>query len=916
MANNLTGDYDAVLEVSVRQINGLIASLHQHGAKGSGLSPSFPHSVGKLRVGETPGYLVPATQRFGEWLGKAITSAKAATSAAVVGADLAATAPPGAAVRFRSSIEKLEVAWADYATPGSVRGRAEAQISTPSISLRPGSTSEVVVSVEIRARFIPDPGSAALPQPIHGEVQIAYQVQPTVLPDGKRVLKVDAPAQDSQIVYKDLAGLTTAQVNTLAQWIRAAVRDQFKAETVELPADFQFLEFREVGGGQALALPMQLSEAPVPAGAIGSVTTLFLNPATSDFAVAIAKEYIGAHLQPMVDQLRQLRMPVPVEVLGAEVATYEYAATGASLEFKADFIELKVTGNAIHPIWPDVNNIIVTQRLTLALSHDKTGQPYVSVGAGDNPPDLTVENLPTEEATNTARDSVIKTRNRLLYPEPPASPPQQPLTDKLRDALRRLNETMQKVDASGSARYDSLDVTPYGVIIRGTMDTVYHYKPQMEIGYTEDGSSFSALACWIPGGRITNHTWQWVEDAVFKTSDGIVWQIPWFGDTKTASDPHRFTMPIPAAIQGRPTWSKSVCLTVDGYQVDRNGGVVAIQGFEKSGTCVVTSHEPILIVDPVWEAIYGILWGPTPQPDAILEDRISAHINVLAHPRPASGLGQNALVHFVGRGDGPLPALGRALANMRRTNLSMTVYLVLPVGAFRHGGREFEAALGLRGERSSNRDTSDYRGHRLFVTEDYGGGWTRTFDARTTPASYLMNARGEFVWRQEGRIDPESLTAAMDRHFLEAPAAHGVALRLSVRPGDRALDPATEVSRHALGLGRFRDREVVLSFWQSWSAPCIRELRRLQRLHDEEHRRGPVILAVNGGEEPAVIEEARRQHRLSFTLMADPGQAIARAYNVQCWPTTVSINPGGVVDRVQFGVTYTRRRDDAGPRAS
>lgn len=35
MANNLTGDYEAVLQVSVRQINGLLATLRQKGARPS-----------------------------------------------------------------------------------------------------------------------------------------------------------------------------------------------------------------------------------------------------------------------------------------------------------------------------------------------------------------------------------------------------------------------------------------------------------------------------------------------------------------------------------------------------------------------------------------------------------------------------------------------------------------------------------------------------------------------------------------------------------------------------------------------------------------------------------------------------------------------------------------------------------------
>ena len=110
-----------------------------------------------------------------------------------------------------------------------------------------------------------------------------------------------------------------------------------------------------------------------------------------------------------------------------------------------------------------------------------------------------------------------------------------------------------------------------------------------------------------------------------------------------------------------------------------------------------------------------------------------------------------------------------------------------------------------------------------------------------------MNARGEFVWKQEEKVDAEALAAAMDEHFLPAPAPRALPLRLTVRPGERAPDALFEEGQ-ILALNRLRGQHVLLNFWQGWSAPCIRELRRLQRLHDEAGKRGLVILAVNGGE--------------------------------------------------------------------
>jgi hypothetical protein len=239
MANNLTGECEAALQVSVRQLKGLLATLHQNVAKGSGLLPNFPHSVGNSRVGKVPKYLEPKIIQFQQWLGSEVKTLQFSGGAPVTGIELADTAPPGAATRFHTALKDLSSLWTDVVTGGAVRGRVEVQISIPVLSLEP-RTSNVVISVVIRARFVPDPGSAALPDPIHGKLTITYQVRPGTMPDGKRVLTIEVPAQDHHIVFYDLAGLTAADLDSLRASVRDAVRNQFKPEAIELPSDFQF----------------------------------------------------------------------------------------------------------------------------------------------------------------------------------------------------------------------------------------------------------------------------------------------------------------------------------------------------------------------------------------------------------------------------------------------------------------------------------------------------------------------------------------------------------------------------------------------------------------------------------------------------------------------------------------------------
>ena len=312
MANNLTGDYEAVFQVSVRQINGLLATLHQNGATGSSVFPNFLHSEGNLRVGDVPKYLTYELTQFSDWVSNAVQSFYVAGGAPVTGADLVATAPPGLAPHFDAALKDIATSVTQVPSPGSVRGRAEAQISTPTISVPPGSSDKVVVSVEIRARFVPDLGSAALPEPIHGQLLSTYVVKPREIA-GKRVLTVEVPTQDDQIVYKDLAGLNATQVAALLTHIRHSVRQQFKPKPVDLPADFEFFQFREMGGGKAIAMPVQLSAGPAPP-ALHTLTTLFLDPDTTDFAFAVSKEHVTTQFTPALDKLRRHQESFEVEL--------------------------------------------------------------------------------------------------------------------------------------------------------------------------------------------------------------------------------------------------------------------------------------------------------------------------------------------------------------------------------------------------------------------------------------------------------------------------------------------------------------------------------------------------------------------------------------------------------------------------
>jgi hypothetical protein len=260
MANNLTGDYEAVLQISVRQLNGILATLHQNGMDKE-RSPSFPHSA-SIRIGDVPFFATPGGNQFLQWANKAVRNLQEATgSGGNARAVLTNKTPAGVAGLFEEAFRELDRS--PLTQMLTVRGRADVQISAPAISIAPGTVSELTVHAFVRAHFYPDVGFIGLPSPIHGEVQAGYGANIVTLPDGSLALRVQVSPNDQQIRFLPEPGtaLSPADVQEIAGHVRAALRKEFKAADVPPPPDFAFAEFTSLGTGptQAAVLPLQLS---------------------------------------------------------------------------------------------------------------------------------------------------------------------------------------------------------------------------------------------------------------------------------------------------------------------------------------------------------------------------------------------------------------------------------------------------------------------------------------------------------------------------------------------------------------------------------------------------------------------------------------------------------------------------------
>jgi hypothetical protein len=181
MTNLLTGDYEAVLQVAIRQINGLLGTLHQNGEPQDQIGPvelrlfrpplpfpfplppalQTPHSI-TARIADnrlTP----PGGGVFEDWVIE-FQRAGPGRSLRQIQTELTATAPPGASRMLTDAFAALYEGWV-VVPPGQVQGMAKLQVSSVTITVAQGSSSEITVNANIRVAYYPDSALQIYPHP-------------------------------------------------------------------------------------------------------------------------------------------------------------------------------------------------------------------------------------------------------------------------------------------------------------------------------------------------------------------------------------------------------------------------------------------------------------------------------------------------------------------------------------------------------------------------------------------------------------------------------------------------------------------------------------------------------------------------------------------------------------------------------
>lgn len=104
-----------------------------------------------------------------------------------------------------------------------------------------------------------------------------------------------------------------------------------------------------------------------------------------------------------------------------------------------------------------------------------------------------------------------------------------------------------------------------------------------------------------------------------------------------------------------------------------------------------------------------------------------------------------------------------------------------------------------------------------------------------------------------------------------------------------------------------RTKVIVVDFWASWCAECLRSMPALQELWRDKKEDGLLVIAVSVDEvEQDTIATAER-YGASFPVVFDPHMRVAAPYGVAAIPLTFVIDRGGRIRWVGRDMDGARR---------
>ncbi len=877
MANDLTGDFDVVVQFSKHAVERVLAAMHR--------GNRFPHTL-SLRVTDShkahglPGRVlvtVSVVDKFGNptvnpaLLSPPLSSLRLIPPSNPLFSALDALA--NAPRRVHSEAPGL----GDYT---GLEGGAQLQLSTPKITIP--DQSRLTLHMQMMAHWIAAPDTPLMPEFLRGEIQITVRVDRVASQVGN-VIDINLNPKNVEVIYIDAwhsklaiskiigAGgsgsgpLSPDQKNKINQVIRNAITTSFQPSNAVLPPSVQSMQFKGLTGGPpAIGVLINVNDGP---GDPGSVSDVFLGGG-DDFAFAASGDFILGTFNSLVDQLKTLQVNFT-----STLADYKVTVSNVRIELLEGQILLTVDGDAVTHSWvAPTFSFTVRQAFTLVLV-DAAGNPSGPLRTaqlalvGDivfDPHRGGLARAIIDAFTDQVVDNLRQIRDKSVAGMQGSVRTMLSADRNLGGFLKSLmNPTNRPAGAppleelDPDLEYTSFEIHPSGIVLHGSL--AVPPPPGVHAEFAIIPNAYTALHSWIPGGTIHQYTWS----------------LP---GQPAHIDPNKFMFVDPPAGSLAGT---SVCVKVEGKQFSTSGPVTELD--VSAATCRFISFPVAMPRES------GLLaTGQGLPPVALTRVAASGELEVVGHASPWATAdapvaeSANWIVHFPDEKSlAHLDHLATAARQSERADTSVAILAVLAPDQL----AKVKPAGGL-----------------LFA-DDPDHAWEHLLEVKRRPATVVIGAAGQVVWRHEGELAIAALADALRTHSVAGGSFRPRLLQLSVRVGQF---PPNFVFDYAPGreatLRKLVGRPVVLVFWKSSSKPSLETLRELSNTTGEARGRGPILLAINDGEPLDVAKNAVAKYGLSVIAVPDPEREISLAYGVNLWPTTIFVDALGVVRDMQYGL--------------
>jgi hypothetical protein len=861
MSNPLTGDFDAVLQVSGATLNRLLASMHQNGFANDKL-PSMPHIV-QVRIGD------------------------------------------------------------DRAVDG-VRGFAQVQVGCPRVELIHGATDRFIIVVDVRARYTPDSGSVPLPEFIHGTVRAEYRVRDIdpsclgwqgiadkyvwvrVVRDSVQFVGTAQGQLSETTLITEQPVTATSDAENIAKITRQIawqLATRFAAKPHRITSTrFKRGSLRSLNapiGGSAVATPLSLNDQE-PVGDVASINNLILEG--SDLGIAVSTSAIMAMVEKVIAPLRTYAKSFPAA--GTHYHATVSSVTTQWLSQTSDAkIKLKVTGSAVTPA-VYAPNVTFDVDQDLLLFFDGASLRVVpgarSVKARASGPLAGV-------ATNIA--AAVLSHEVGTQVTTACTSAQNDL-DALTGKTSILSDQLATFDDRAAVDLEHGVFLADGMILRGRIRLSSRKSPVIKFEKTVLQDGYTAFESWIPGGRIDTFEWSWAWNGA-RPGGRSTWDDR-FLLYRSGGAPGRFgfVTGLRTPLPGLDGWG-SVCLKVSAMVTDPiTGALVSVTVVQK---CMRFGYQ---FGDTFRQGPRPLVWDELRFPQAPELSRDVPFPQLAALGDDGSTPAANTLLAYVDRSwdRETADALTRGIERCGRYDAGLAVVVLFREGTLRQQGAQLVSEV---------EEIEERVGVGIFVNEDVQQSWSRVFslDPERGQSWRLVSPNGTIAWRHDGRLDADTLTKTLDTHLHRSSKAspgasfYGpeIGSRISLdhlaggsfEPPDAPCPPAPPLVWHA-GPG------TVVTFVHTGSPASASALRQVFAEYGGDDE-GPVLVMVIEGADARQAEAIKNDLGLEgMTAVPDPAGAITRRFGVRMWPTTITIDESGTVVDVR-GEAARSARHEGGP---